>query len=145
MKITLKPADKSDLKRIFEWRNHPLVRGKSFNTGKISWGEHVGYWKKRLCSKGKHSLIVVADGNNTGLIRLDRMRESGDYEVSIMIDPAMHGKGVGTTALKKTKEFARKKEIRRLHARIKAKNIGSIKAFEAAGFKPETYDYVVEV
>jgi RimJ/RimL family protein N-acetyltransferase len=148
MKVTLRPVVKSDLKDIFKWRNHPFVRRGSFSTEKISWDSHLKYWGKRLQSPTGCSLMIVAEGQSAGLLRLDSMGRDGkgdDYEVSILIPPHMWGRGIGTTSLNKAKQFARKKGINRLVAKIKVDNVHSIRAFEAVHFKLESLNYVFKL
>lgn len=132
MDISLRPVTKNDIGQIYEWRNHPSIRNWCFVTKEIDFGEHTKYWHSRLKEKGRFSFMVTCDGKNVGLIRLDKGR--GSYEVDILISPESQGRGLGSSALQKTKEIAKNFGIRKLSAKIKPDNVASKKVFEKNGF-----------
>ena len=78
--------------------------------------------------------ICSIDKKKIGFIRYEKNNEHS-LAVSINLDPKYRNMGLGTEMLLKTQ---RKKKIKDknciLYARIKKNNIGSIKAFEKAGY-----------
>ena len=144
MKIELRAVDSTDIKKIFEWRNDPGVRANSFQTSEIKWEEHANYWERKLADKTNYSYIIVSEGTSAGLVRLDK-KESGEYEVNILIAPEQQGKGIGIAAIAETKKIAAGLEIKKLVARVKPGNIPSQKIFEKNGFekKAENKEHVL--
>ena len=139
MNVTLRKVGTNDLKKIYEWRNHPEIRKNSYNENEILWNEHVGYWKKRLGGSGNYSFIVVSDNIDVGLVRLDKRDDS--YEVHIMIAPDKQGKGFGTAAIAKVKGVAANLGIKKLIAKVKPANIASKIIFTENGFVKEKDSY----
>jgi len=139
-KVSLREAIEKDLQKIFEWRNNPEIRKNSFNQEEIKPEEHNRYWSERLAKNDAYSFIVVSDGEDVGLVRLDK--EGDAYEVHIMIAPGKQGKGFGTAAIEKIKETAAKLGIKKLVARVKGGNIVSEKIFRENGFVKEGETYV---
>lgn len=140
MNVTLREVTENDLRKIFEWRNNPEVRKNSFSQDEINPEEHNRYWSERLAKNDTYSFMVVSEGEDVGLVRLDKREDS--YEVHIMIAPDRQGKGFGTAAIAKTKEAARKFGIKRLSARVKPGNIASERIFTDNGFVKEDEIYV---
>jgi N-acetylneuraminate synthase len=54
--------------------------------------------------------------------------------ISIMLEQAYRGQGLGSQALKKAQEFAKRQGFHEMYAEIKSGNSASKKAFEKAGF-----------
>jgi len=131
-KIFLRSVNEKDLKRIFEWRNHPEVRKNMFNGCEIKWEEHLEFWNERSRDKESYSFIVMKDEEAIGVARLDKRQNI--YEVDILIDPLLQGQGHGTAAVSRLTEFASKKQMR-LCAKIKPDNIASQMLFESNNFK----------
>jgi aminoglycoside 6'-N-acetyltransferase len=84
-------------------------------------------------------LVIEYDGNIAGLIQFFE-EEDPDYRhamVDIFVDPALHGRGIGSGALR---EAIRHLTDVRGHHRITidpaAGNAAAIRAYEKAGFKP---------
>jgi len=81
---------------------------------------------------------IVVDGRPCGYVSLTRYKISTVYdataEVSIFLDPAWPGKGVGTQALAFVEYRARERQFHSLIAVICAENIGSIRLFQKQGY-----------
>src|SRR3989338_9939211 len=134
MELKLRPVTEADIKKILEWRNNPGVRANSFQTSEIKWEEHSSYWTMRLADKTNYSYIAVLEGTDAGLVRLDK-KESGEYEINILIAPGFRGKGLGIATIAETKKIAAGFGITRLIARVKPDNVPSQKIFEKNGFE----------
>ncbi|MCX6772671.1 MAG: GNAT family N-acetyltransferase, partial [Candidatus Micrarchaeota archaeon] len=87
----------------------------------------------------KHSFIIVADGKDAGLLRLDPYEsdgesEKGAHEVHILVAPTMQGKGIGLAAIATAKQEAKKLGMKKLVARVKEGNKASQAIFQKNGF-----------
>ena len=141
MKLKLREVKISDIKKIYQWRDKS--REMMFQTQPISWKEHEDFWTQRLKNNNACSFIIICEGNEVGLLRLDKKEEF--EEVGIIIDKQFQGKGIGAIALKKLAEVVKTHEVKRLVARIKPENIYSKKAFEKAGFKEKYVFYELDI
>ena len=86
------------------------------------------------------AIIDIQSGKHIGNIKIGNIHPMYKYaDVGLIIgDKNFHGKGIATEALKLCVEFAFKQlKLHRLYAGIYDVNIGSIKAFEKAGFVRE--------
>lgn len=82
---------------------------------------------------------IVVDGRPAGFVVLGRHRPAAAYdttgEVTIYLDPAWPGKGVGTQALAYVEYRARERDFHNLVAVICAENAGSIRLFQKQGYR----------
>jgi len=138
MEVSLRPVAEKDIRKIFDWRNHPDVRKMMFNDRLLTIQEHEAFWKKRLASKPMLVWMVVADGKDAGVARLDKKEDS--YEVDILVDPSMQGKGIGTASLELLVKKAKESGAMKLSARVKPENDASKGIFKRNGFV-EKYSY----
>lgn len=138
MAVSLRPVEENDLQLILEWRNEPEARANSFSPLLIDSEEHKAYWGKRLAA-GKlgelFSFIIVAEGANVGLLRLDRFDNPDSLEIHLLVSSNHSGKGYATAAVKLAKGFASKSGFKRLVARVKPDNAPSKAVFINNGFK----------
>jgi len=81
---------------------------------------------------------IVVDGRPCGFVTLSRYKPREAYdtsaEVTIYLDPAWPGKGVGTQALAFIEYRARERNFHSLLAIISAENTGSIRLFQRQGY-----------
>ena len=109
--------------------------------------EYVSWWNKRKFTKyletksmtkekainhlrktrsgGGFLCAIVVDGIHVGNVKLSEKRD-----LSVIIFPPYQGKGYATTAIQKMVAFAGKP----VTAGVRGGNIGSLRAFEKAGF-----------
>ena len=85
--------------------------------------------------------MVVADGAAAGFLRFDRSGEGVPvaYELSIASDSSRHGEGVGLAALSLARRMMPGAD---LVARVLPENEASLRLFTAAGFAPESPDWL---
>ncbi|MCX8175509.1 MAG: GNAT family N-acetyltransferase [Candidatus Micrarchaeota archaeon] len=140
MSVSLRPASHSDIRKIYEWRNHPSVRKNSFQTKKINLREHIAYWERRLKDSNRHSFIIVSGKDDCGLLRIDPCQDV--HEIHILIAPEYQGRGIGALAVALAKQKAAELGIRKLIARVKPGNIPSQRIFLKNGFSggPEIFE-----
>lgn len=141
--LKLRILDASDMEDLYSWRNHPLVRKKSFRSDPLSWEEHQRWFKRKSESPDTTIYIGYYQGNKVGMIRFDNGSES--IKVSVMMSPDFMGRNLGSKLIQLgVKTIMETKGLGRIiTAEIKKNNIASIKAFEKAGFKMSHLTYTL--
>ena len=105
----------------------------SFDSAPIAFETHRRWFDDSLQRPDRHLFIVLADGHETGVVRLDVAEAAGT--VSIHLAPAWRGRGVGPSALAALERIAfGALGLARMEARVKADNAASLAAFRKAGF-----------
>ena len=66
-KIKFKKILSKDLKRIFIWRNNSFIRSKMLNQKKISYKEHLSWYKNLLRSNTQKSYIICYKDTQIGV------------------------------------------------------------------------------
>lgn len=138
MNITQRIATLDDATILLNWRNNKSTREFSRQSEKIGPDEHIEWLIARL--KRVHSepfYLFDTEFKAIGMSRLDAISESpGKYEISILVEPDQHGKGVGTTILSLTCEsFFTLYPNYAIVAYINPDNYISQKLFTSAGFE----------
>ena len=142
-KVNLRPVEKKDYRKIFEWRNESKVRRGMFITRRISWREHKRFWDNLLKNKNRFAFVIELGGQDLGVVRLDRVGSIA--EVDIFVSSKYQGRGIGTNAIKEVKKKAEELNIDKLIAKVKPDNKPSIKTFENSGFELKHLYYEVEI
>lgn len=134
----IRAMQKTDWTRVAEIYTQGLERGIStFNTVCPSFEE----WD--ASHKTDCRFVYVADDNVVGWIAISpssgRCVYSGSVEVSIYIDPAYQGKGIGTALMKELIQEAPKKGYWSLYSAIFSINMASISLHKKCGFREIGY------
>lgn len=137
--IGLRPAGPGDKERLFAWQCDPVTRRHARNPRPPAWDEHSAWFDRRL-ERGAPFYIIEQDGMAAGMVRLDPVPDpvgAGDatgaaQEVSILIAPDLHGRGLAGAALRLLRARHPAPVIR---AHVAAGNRASQKLFEAAGYR----------
>jgi len=131
--VSLRRADAGDCRQVWLWRNDEATRAASFDTAPIPFVTHQRWFDESLQQPGRHVYIVLADGQEAGVVRLDVAGTVGT--VSIHLSPEWRGRGVGPSTLAALERIAfGALDLRRMEARVKADNGASLAAFQKAGF-----------
>jgi RimJ/RimL family protein N-acetyltransferase len=140
--IRLRSATAADADVLLAWRNDAGTRAASFNSEEIPRDGHVRWLAAKLNDPDCALLIVEAQGEAVGQVRLDRSDEDRDVaEIHIALDPAARGRSIGRRALRAAVgEAPAKIGAHRIEARVKPENEASLRAFEAAGFRVVSND-----
>ena len=143
--VDLRRATMDDAALLHRWRNDPSVRAVSHTTDEIPWEGHVRWLRASLERDDRHVLVAVRRGHPVGTLRLD---VAGDCAtVSIAVDPALHGSGLGPAILDAGERWIHDHDPRahRLRAEIRPGNEASVRAFLAAGYLggPDTYERAI--
>ena len=122
------------LRDIYELQNKDF-RKNYINSTTFSYKAHTNYFKKMDKNVKLNTFVIKNENNFVGYIKTyDRTINT---EVSIAIKKEHQNKGIATKLLKYlvTNNFF----LKRPTAKINKNNIGSINAFEKAGFKNLVY------
>ena len=136
--LVLRPASAADAEPCHAWRNAESTRRFSRDPSPLALADHLRWWHSTLSDPRRHLLVAEVGRQPIGVVRLDR--EGVDAEVSIYIDPALTGLGVGPHMLEATARWAvgATGGLRRLLAEIDPRNRPSEVAFAAGGFSSTT-------
>ncbi len=130
--VTVRPAGPEDAAMMHRWRNDPATRSVSRNTQEIAWADHLA-WTLAMLADPERSLLVGMVGKVAiGVIRFDRL-SNGRAEVSLYLDPTLHGFGLGRAMLLAGEAVA----VPGLDilAEVLDGNAGSARLFESAGYR----------
>lgn len=133
--VTLRPAALHDRDRLLDWRNDPVTVAMSMTPDPVAPRAHDQWLTDVLGDTKRTLLIAEADAAPVGSIRLDAVA-ADTHEVSIMVDPAQRGRGLGRHILLAANTWAAERlNARRLVATVKQENTPSQRIFEAAGYQ----------
>lgn len=143
----IRKVEEKDVEKIWEIRNHPLIRKNSGNSELITLQNHKEWFhNKYFKNKNNFCYVLCNEINLAGYCRLDYSEEEKAYIVSIAIDPENQSRGLGTRLLSQSLEKMKNKQNILVLAEVKKDNIASIKLFERNAFKKyredeENYHY----
>ncbi len=98
MTIEFRPVSMNDAALLLRWRNDPLTRKMSRDTGEIAYDDHVDWLRKLLADPTRQIFIVLKDGQAVGTVRADR--DDDVAEVSWSVAPECRGQGIGKEMVK---------------------------------------------
>ena len=138
MQFSFRSAQADDAKLLWQWRNDPEVRSVSFSQETIELETHQNWLGKRINDPNTRIVICeTQDGTKVGSIRFDIADNGTEATMSIIVDQAMRGRGLGKAIIKQTCfELFQTTSVNAILAQIKSGNTASAKAFRAAGFEP---------
>lgn len=124
-KVILRPLTPEDITESYVrwWKDKKFT--KYLETKKLTKKDAINHIHS--CNKnGCFLCAIMVDDHHVGNIKL-----TADSDLSIIIFPPYQGKGYATTAISKMVEYAGG----RITAGVRSGNIGSLRAFEKAGFE----------
>ena len=131
--VRLRGALAADCERVWVWRNDPETRAASLDRAAIPWEVHESWFNETLRRTDRRLYIVVADGRDTGAVRLDVV--DGEATVHIHLAPEARFRGIGTAALRAVVgEAFDGLGLTRVLGVIRPDNHPSLAAFAKAGF-----------
>ena len=131
--VRLRAATAVDCERIWVWRNDPETRAASLDLEAIPWEIHEPWFNETLRRTDRRLYIVVAEGEDTGAVRLD-VRDD-EAQVHIHLAPEARYRGIGTAALRAVVgEAFDGLGLARITGLIRPDNQASLAAFAKAGF-----------
>lgn len=135
--LQLRAAGPADADLLFDWRNHPASRAVSRNSNPIDRPDHEQWLAHTLGDVNRSLLIAHVGPVDVGVIRFD-LRERA-AEVSLYLDPALHGLGLGPTLLRagETRVLASNWPVDEFVAEVLPGNMSSQRLFEQGGYRFE--------
>lgn len=141
--IQIRTASESDSPKLFEWRNHPVIRAVSKNTAPITWSDHQAWFAGVQANKNRELLIGEIADEPVGVVRFDK--EGGIAEVSIYLVPGC--KGQGRNLLLRAEEWLKTHDadIKSVRAEVFGGNTASQRLFASSDYRLETMHYLKEL
>ena len=133
--LALRPATASDSPTLWSWRNDPATRAASRQSDTIAWDTHAAWLERTLADPGRALWLAHLHGCLVGVIRFDTLVDGGQ-EVSLYLDPGLHGLGLGAALLSAGEQaLAQRLGPFTVHAEVLPDNPASQRLFQAAGYQ----------
>lgn len=133
MKIDFRKASIEDVGIYYHWANDDLVRKNSYEQQKISFEDHIDWFKKKLSSSDCFFYLFLTDQTPVGQVRIEN--KTDETVIGISIDSKFRGQGLGARMLEMAcKDYLTKFPQTKIFAYIKENNIPSYKIFKEAEF-----------
>lgn len=143
--IAIRAANKNDSQKLFEWRNHPIIRSVSRNSDPIAWEIHQTWFSAVLADINRVLLIGFIGKEPVGVVRFDK---EGDFaEVSIYLVPEGGHTGQGRSLLLSAEQWLKdnRADIKHIRAGVLGENEPSKRLFLGAKYRPEIIYYLKEI
>jgi UDP-2,4-diacetamido-2,4,6-trideoxy-beta-L-altropyranose hydrolase len=134
--LSVRLAAPEDSAIMHQWRNDSRTRAVSRNTREIDLQTHMGWVKNSLVNSERCLLIGAIGALRVGVIRFDRSARD-EAEVSLYLDPELHGLGLGAHLLRSGEEYiAHLGDYgSRIVAIVRRDNLSSQRLFASAGYR----------
>ena len=129
--LRLVPATREHIETMFAWQTDPVTRAQSRNPEPPRWDTHLAWSERRLRAPYGRFYIVDVAGEPSGVVRLEPRGSGPDWEISVLVAPGAHGRGIGTAAIRRILARHPRDTV---HAFVKSTNPASQRAFEKSGF-----------
>ena len=136
--IVLKQASIDDLMTTYHWQSNAIIRQYSRQPKPVTLAEHTAWFKASLLLESRTLFILYINNLPAGVLRLDKLEKTfkdNDYhaafEVSILIEPTLQGKGI---ALKALLAIPSEYSVQGIYAFVNKKNKASQALFSRANF-----------
>lgn len=135
MPITLEPATADAGELLFDWQKAPTTRQFFRDPRPPTRQAHFGWYERKLAEANCRFHMIVENEKPVGTVRLDRVEDRNDFEISIVVAPDNRNKGIGRAALRAVRKAY---PAITLIAHVDPYNTQSQKSFRAAGFIQDT-------
>ena len=139
--ITFRHATVDDSENMRTWRNHPSVRGMSWDACEIDQATHEAWFRKALSDPQRILLVAECEGRAVGVVRFDLAKPDG--VISVYRVPDSQGRGLIRQATDWFKENY--PNYKRVIAEVLPNNHMSSKAFDAVGYRLIKKTFIVEM
>ena len=141
-RLRLRAVDQDDAELLWQWRNDPTVRAAAFDSAAIDWETHIRWFESRLADPDCRIFLALDEaGEEVGQVRFEKEME--EAEIHLSVATGQRGRGWGTHLIRlATEEYSRSEGVTRVRAFVRPENVGSLKAFEAAGYELQGRDTV---
>jgi UDP-2,4-diacetamido-2,4,6-trideoxy-beta-L-altropyranose hydrolase len=93
-RLAVRPATLDDARMMFAWRGDPATRAVSRESGALVWEDHCAWLTRTLADPARKLMVGTIGARAVGVIRFD-FSQAERAEVSLYLDPALHGLGLG--------------------------------------------------
>lgn len=129
----LRRATSGDARFVWEVNNEPSVRARSVDTADIPWESHAVWYERKLVDPRAVLFVGTVGGTPAGICRFDVIER--EAVVGVALGSAFRGRGLGQWLIASaTAELFRLQPVERVRAAIRPDNVGSLRAFAAAGY-----------
>lgn len=133
--LALRPVGPDDSYTLWSWRNDAVTRAASRQSEAITWPTHTAWFNRTLADPGRRLWLAHRQGCLAGVIRFDAMAD-GRHEVSLYLDPGLHGLGLGAALLSAGEQtLAQCLGSTTVHAEVLPDNPASRRLFQASGYQ----------
>lgn len=139
--VEVRPAEASDARDLFQWRNHPANRRYARDPAAIPWEAHERWLAGVLSDPDRQLLVGYRQKRPVGVVRFDV--RGPQAEVSIYLVPGNDGMGHGSELLGSAERWLKghRPEVQQLRALILNDNFRSRMLFEAQGYRAAQHEY----
>ena len=133
--LRMRKATLADAMPMWQWRNARATRQASRQADEIPFDAHLAWMNGTLGNPKRHLFVATAGSIQVGVVRFDRLDGPEDYEVSLYLDPALHGLGLGQAMLSSGESAISSLfgDVT-IHAEVLPDNPASQRLFVAAGY-----------
>lgn len=145
--LKIRKAQMEDCGVVYEIRNDPEVRAKSFTKEAISYDSH-SIWFKNSLALGSRKIFIILDENiPVGVVRFDVDDQRKEALVSINVAVSAWGKGVGSFALSEGEKLLKSEypELKGIIAKVLVDNDASIRLFNKNSYRQKSIEFYKEV
>ena len=134
--LRLRKATREDAEMMFAWRNHSQTRAASLDSRELDLATHVQWLISSLANDDRLLMIGHVGTVDVGVIRFDTSG-SNAAEVSLYLDPELHGVGLGKCLLRAGEEAMGywRESITKINATVLAENSTSKNLFVESGYR----------
>ena len=133
-RVSLRRARIADSERLLDWRNDPDTRRWYVRSARVPLSDHRAWLARKLADRNCRLYIAEARKTPIGQLRLERAGRVA--EISLSVDGAARGRGVGALMLRRAVTAARREfHATRLVAYVRPENVASAIAFLKAGYR----------
>ena len=135
--LTLRKAHSEDIRFYWEVNNTPTTRALSISPEPIPWEGHKAWYAARLSDPQTTLYVAELNEKRVGVLRVER-GERGRTTISIALSEVYQGRGLGRQLIAEgTRLTLASPDITQVIALIRPNNIGSVRAFQAAGYQAD--------
>ncbi|MGH8968572.1 MAG: GNAT family N-acetyltransferase [Actinomycetes bacterium] len=138
VRLQVRPVTEVDAETLLRWRNDPVTRAVSRNTGEVRIDQHRDWLAHTLADPDRHLLVATDDAGDVGSVRWDRVNE-GEWEVSITVAPERRGRSLAGPLLRSGEDWLAESEpaTHTMLATVHEDNVPSLRLFDSCGYLPD--------
>ena len=133
--LRLREAGSEDVRFYWEVNNTPTTRALSISPEPIAWEGHKAWYAARLSDAQTSLYVAELNEKRVGVLRIER-DDKARATISIALSEVYQGRGLGRQLIAEgTRLTLAAPAITQVIALIRPNNIGSVRAFQAAGYR----------